>query len=102
MTAVRAEFFRQITAESAALEDSLGPCWLQPASQRFQITKTRQKILKKICEIDWSNLCLQQFGKFSNMQRMQSPETEIMHKSAGIDLEKNREITSGNLFFFGF
>ena len=58
----------------------------------------------KICEVDWSNLCLQQFGKFSYMQRMQSPETEIMHKcrSAGINLEKIREITSGNLFLVGF
>ena len=64
MTAVRAEFFRQITAESAALEDSLGPCWLQPASQRFQITKTRQKLHEKICEIEWSHLCLEQFDKF--------------------------------------
>ena len=56
MTAVRAEFFRQITAESAALEDSLGPCWLQPASQRFQITKTRQKLHEKIYEIEGSHL----------------------------------------------
>ena len=56
----------------------------------------------KICKVDWSNLNLEQFGKFSNLQRMQSPETEIMHKSAGIDLEKNREITSGNLFLVGF
>ena len=28
-------------------------------TQRFQITKTRQKLPKKICEIDWSHLCLQ-------------------------------------------
>ena len=56
----------------------------------------------KICQNDWPNLSLQQFGKFLNVQRMQSPETEIMNKSAGIDLEKNREITSGNLFLVGF
>ena len=29
------------------------------STQRFQITKTRQKLPKKICEIDWSHLCLQ-------------------------------------------
>ena len=46
----------------------------------------------KICQNDWPNLSLQQFGKFLNVQSMQSPETEIMHKSAGIDLEKNRAI----------
>ena len=28
-------------------------------TQRFQLTKTRQKLPKKICEIDWSCLCLQ-------------------------------------------
>ena len=32
--------------------------------QRFQITKTRQKLFKKICEIEWSHLCLEQFDKF--------------------------------------
>ena len=29
------------------------------STQRFQITKTRQELPKKICEIDWSHLCLQ-------------------------------------------
>ena len=49
----------------------------------------------KICEIDWSNLCLQQFGKF-----MQSPETEIMHKSARNDLEKNYKKTHQGAYFW--
>ena len=47
---------------------------LNTAAQRFQMTKTRQKLHKKICEI----VCLQQFDKVSEMQCMQSPETEIM------------------------
>jgi hypothetical protein len=34
------------------------------AAQRFQMTKTRQKLHKKNCEIDWSYLCLQQLDKF--------------------------------------
>ena len=37
---------------------------LATATQLFQITKIRQKLHKKICEIDWPNLCLQQFDKF--------------------------------------
>ena len=31
--------------------------------QRFEMTKTRQKLHKKICEIDLSHFCLQQFDK---------------------------------------
>ena len=66
------------------------------------MTKTRQKLHKKIFEIVWVRLILGTIWQVSERQRMQSPETEIMHKSAGIDLEKNREITSGELIFGGF
>ena len=45
-----------------ALED-LRSDFLELRSARFQITKKRQKLLKFFCEIDWSNLCLQQFDK---------------------------------------
>ena len=48
------------------------------AAQRFQMTKTRQKLHKKICEIVWVRLILGTIWQVSERQRMQSPETEIM------------------------
>ena len=58
-----------------ALED-LRSDFLELRSARFQITKTRQKLLF-FCEIDWSYLCLQQFDRFQ-IFNMQLPQTEIM------------------------
>ena len=51
---------------------------LNTAAQRFQMTKTRQKLHKKICEIAWVRLMLATIWQVSEMQRMQSSETEIM------------------------
>ena len=42
------------------------------------MTKTRQKLHKKICEIVWVRLMLATIWQVSEMQRMQSQETEIM------------------------
>ena len=39
-------------------------CCTERSAQRFQMTKTRQKLNLKIREIDGSFLCLQQFDKF--------------------------------------
>ena len=40
------------------------------------MVKIRQKLNQKICEIDSSHLCLQQFWQILNMKRKQWPETE--------------------------
>ena len=52
-------------ASSYGSLECLSPLPSPPSSpERFQITKTRQKLHKKICEIDWSHFRLQQFDKF--------------------------------------
>ena len=52
----------------------MGPCM----AQRFQMTKNRRKIQKKICEIVWVILMLATIWQVSEIQRMQSPEAENM------------------------
>ena len=47
-------------------------------TQRFQMTKTCQKLHMKICKIVWVRLMLATIWQVSEMQCMQSPETEIM------------------------
>ena len=52
------EIVRIRTTEAAAVGAAAS------TTQRFQITKNRQKLHPKNCEIDRSHLCLQQFDKF--------------------------------------
>ena len=71
------------------------------AAHRFQITKTRQQLHKKNLWNWLVILMIVTIRQFLNMQRMQSPETEMMHICWN-RFAKIREITSGELIFGGF
>ena len=66
------------------------PRWEALTAQSGQIPKkpARNKF-KKICEIDWSCLCLQQFGKFWILMKItRLPETEIAKVSFITNIEQ--------------
>ena len=67
-------------------------------TQRFQMTKTRQKLHKTFFEIAWVR---QQFDKFLKCSACNQRKRKLC-KSAEIDFEKIRESTSGKLIFGGF
>ena len=69
--------------------------------QRFQVTKTRQKLHKKICEIDWSHLCLQPCDKFQICSSCKHRKRKWC-KSAEINLQKFVKSHQVNLFLAGF
>ena len=67
----------------------------------FKLQKPAKNLRKKICEIDWSHLCLQPFDKFQIYSACIHRKRKLC-KSAEIDFGKIREITSGELIFGGF
>ena len=55
------------------------------------MSKTRQNYTKKIWEIDWSYLYLQQFDKFLNIKITKFPEMEMLNVTGKIvKLHKNK------------
>ena len=70
------------TTEETSLRGShstVGPNTKKPAKNKF----------KKSCEIDWSSLCLQQFGKFWILMKIvHLPETEIAKVSFITNIEQ--------------
>ena len=73
----------------------------RPSAQRFQITKSRQKLHKETCEIDWSHLCLQPFDKFQIYSACNHRKRKWC-KSVEIDLQKFVKSHQVNLFLAGF
>ena len=56
---------QQNAAKASTTVDYMSGLDVLSRAARFQIPKTRQIILyEKICETDWSHLCIQQFDKF--------------------------------------